>query len=178
MQRLVLGLATRQSGLANCALLQALGSLKSSDLTAGARSPVEAAGAQQQGVCAFASQSSGGTSSTDTDHNLANRVYKNLPPRIILIRHAESGNLDDAVPNHVVPLTDTGRAQAEAAAAKVMDIAESGTPSPTFHIYTSPFLRASQTAETLSQTLGEVVECKCGHVLVPSCACTKCTSCI
>ena len=70
--------------------------------------------------------------------------------RLLLIRHGESeGNVARVFTlTPEVPITETGRAQVERAAAWV---AERHRPS---RIVTSPFVRARQTADILARSLG------------------------
>lgn len=68
------------------------------------------------------------------------------PDQIFLIRHAESrGNVNETlysvIPDHLMELTDTGRAQAKAAGRKLKELVGDG---PVF-CFMSPYLRAFQT---------------------------------
>ncbi len=71
---------------------------------------------------------------------------------IILIRHGESvANVTHTLTSDIdgYPLTDTGRSQAEHLAEKICNIRISG-------FYTSPILRALQTAQIISEKCGKV----------------------
>ncbi|OZM71591.1 histidine phosphatase family protein [Amycolatopsis antarctica] len=70
--------------------------------------------------------------------------------RIILLRHAESlGNVDELaytrIPDHALPLTDTGRAQAAAAGPAV----RAALAGRTATAYVSPYLRTRETFRLL-----------------------------
>lgn len=73
-----------------------------------------------------------------------------VPVRIILLRHAESlGSVDPLaytrIPDHAIPLTDAGRAEARAAAPTIRSLLGDERPA----VYVSPYLRARQTFELL-----------------------------
>lgn len=69
--------------------------------------------------------------------------------RFILVRHGESeGNRDRRFPNHLAPLTELGRSQAQAVAEW---IARHHQP---HLVVTSPFVRTHQTASIIAAHLG------------------------
>lgn len=78
------------------------------------------------------------------------------PRRIVLIRHGQSmGNVDDTiytrVPDWRVELTVKGKQQAVAAGRQLQQLREKDdTPGPVF-IYTSPYVRCTQTLEMVIQ---------------------------
>jgi broad specificity phosphatase PhoE len=88
------------------------------------------------------------------------------PSKLVLVRHGESiGNLADAdarrrkVPrldldlrDADVPLSDTGRGQADAVGGLLRDLEETETPEL---VVTSPYRRAAETAERAMQTWGQ-----------------------
>ena len=81
------------------------------------------------------------------------------PERIIIVRHGQSaGNADktiyQAVPDYALPLTEIGKAQALAAGLAIQRLlATSHAYDPAQHVqfYVSPFWRARQTYEGISQ---------------------------
>jgi broad specificity phosphatase PhoE len=84
-------------------------------------------------------------------------VLKNRPLRIALIRHGESeANLDQSiferVPDHAIPLTAAGRAQAVAAGKELRGLFEDEP----VRVYVSPYTRTLQTLESLG--LDDLVE--------------------
>jgi len=79
--------------------------------------------------------------------------------RILLVRHGESiGNVDKGtyreVADHAVPLTVQGRAQAKKAGKFLLEYYRSNPfPNPQ-RVWTSPYLRAIQTADEIEKALG------------------------
>jgi len=70
--------------------------------------------------------------------------------RMILLRHAESvGNVDELaytrIPDHALPLTDAGRAQAAAIGPEIARLLEGERPA----VYVSPYLRTRETLRLL-----------------------------
>lgn len=81
-----------------------------------------------------------------------------LPERIILVRHAQSeGNIDNAaytyIPDPQIPLTGTGKVQAEQAGRRMLDIAAASGDTHKFFFYTSPYRRS---IETYAQIAGVI----------------------
>lgn len=79
-------------------------------------------------------------------------VAQRLPARIILVRHAECGGLDDAqssnkTPNHKIPLTALGEEQAKQCGVKLRQLLLETNPESKLFVYSSPFLRAVQTSK-------------------------------
>lgn len=77
------------------------------------------------------------------------------PRLILLIRHGESeGNCDKTVncymPNHKIPLTETGRSQAFDAGVKLHEYVEEGE---SICFYTSPYLRTRETLQGILKGL-------------------------
>ncbi|CAN0914331.1 Phosphoglycerate mutase-like protein AT74 [Linum grandiflorum] len=95
----------------------------------------------------------------DPDNN--GRRNHSLPKRIILVRHGESqGNLDTAaythIPDHKIPLTESGRAQAREAGAKLHSLFSfppSGNSSNTWraYFYVSPYDRTRSTLREIGK---------------------------
>ena len=82
-----------------------------------------------------------------------------LPKRIIIMRHGESrGNLDysaySTIPDHQIPLTDVGLAQAQDAGARLRHLIStaSSTDSWRVHFYVSPYARAQSTLRELGRS--------------------------
>lgn len=74
---------------------------------------------------------------------------------IYLVRHGESeGNIDKRIyercPDHAIPLSSRGQAQATAAGRALCDIIDL-PPSEPLRIWTSPYLRTRQTADLLAE---------------------------
>lgn len=87
------------------------------------------------------------------------RDLRVLPPKIFLLRHAESqGNVDHrtyaTVPDHQVPLTLRGRAQAREAGRK---IAEAMPASSRLFFYYSPYRRSRETVHGIRSVLPETM---------------------
>ncbi|CAI0551075.1 unnamed protein product [Linum tenue] len=83
-----------------------------------------------------------------------------LPKRIILVRHGESqGNLDTAayshIPDHKIPLTEAGRAQARETGAQLHDLISSdcGNSTNTWRVYfyVSPYDRTRSTLREIGK---------------------------
>ena len=81
-----------------------------------------------------------------------------LPKRIIIMRHGESkGNLDysayTTTPDHQIPLTDSGQAQARDAGAKLRNLisTSSSTNSWRVYFYVSPYTRTRSTLRELGR---------------------------
>ncbi|ODV92512.1 hypothetical protein CANCADRAFT_87625 [Tortispora caseinolytica NRRL Y-17796] len=77
------------------------------------------------------------------------------PRLIVLVRHGESeGNVDKkvnrVVPNHRIPLTKRGKQQAHASG---RELAKRLRKTDSIMMYTSPYLRARQTAQSLAAEL-------------------------
>lgn len=73
-----------------------------------------------------------------------------LPERIVLVRHAQSeGNIDNVaytyIPDPQIPLTSTGKVQAEQAGKKILEIARPSGDSHKLFFYTSPYRRSIET---------------------------------
>eukprot|EP00892_Ulva_mutabilis_P011078 jgi/Ulvmu1/8342/UM042_0048.1 len=88
----------------------------------------------------FHSTSAGATPS---DHRV-------LPERIILVRHAQSeGNIDNVaytyIPDPQIPLTTTGKVQAEQAGRRILELSENSGDAHKFFFYTSPYRRSIET---------------------------------
>lgn len=92
-------------------------------------------------------------------HNGATpRDFRVLPDRIILVRHAESeGNVNkriySVVPDRKLPLTDKGRAQAEAAGVQLRNELEKNGDPYKLVFYISPYRRSYQTYQGISKRL-------------------------
>jgi len=72
------------------------------------------------------------------------------PMRMILLRHAESlGNVDELaytrIPDHALPLTESGRAQAAATGPEIARLLDGERPA----VYVSPYLRTRETLRLL-----------------------------
>lgn len=85
------------------------------------------------------------------------RDPKVLPPRIVLLRHAESqGNVDHRtyaeVPDHRVPLTLRGRAQAREAGRNIAQVMPVGSR---LFFYYSPYRRSRETVHGIRSVLPE-----------------------
>ena len=84
------------------------------------------------------------------------------PHRIILIRHGESqANVDPKLhsntPDHRIPLTERGVEQAREAGAKLVpEFHKSESGSIRIQFYTSPYLRARQTCQLITDSLKEL----------------------
>ncbi|CAI0392005.1 unnamed protein product [Linum tenue] len=83
-----------------------------------------------------------------------------MPKRIILVRHGESqGNLDTAaythIPDHKIPLTEAGRAQARETGAQLRDLISSdcGNSTNTWRVYfyVSPYDRTRSTLREIGK---------------------------
>lgn len=91
-----------------------------------------------------------------TGRGVSAEDYKVLPPRIILVRHAESaGNVDantyKALPDNQVPLTPEGHRQAQFAGDKIKAIVEAGgDPDYKVFFFISPYKRSQQTFNEIS----------------------------
>ncbi|XRA97371.1 phosphoglycerate mutase-like protein [Pycnococcus provasolii] len=86
---------------------------------------------------------------------LIRSFYTRYPRRIILVRHGESlGNVQPSaytvVPDHAIPLTREGYAQATRAGEYIAEQIEKDGPSAHAHIYMSPYRRSVQTAEGIA----------------------------
>ncbi|KAL0005816.1 hypothetical protein SO802_013377 [Lithocarpus litseifolius] len=82
-----------------------------------------------------------------------------LPKRIIIMRHGESkGNLDNSAysttPDHQIPLTDVGLAQAQDAGARLRHLISttSSTNSWRVYFYVSPYARTRSTLRELGRS--------------------------
>ncbi|XP_023908435.2 phosphoglycerate mutase-like protein AT74 [Quercus suber] len=92
--------------------------------------------------------------------NLANHsTLSVLPKRIIIMRHGESrGNLDysayTTIPDHQIPLTDVGLAQAQDAGSRLRHLISTAsyTDSWRVHFYVSPYARAQSTLRELGRS--------------------------
>ncbi|GLC52874.1 hypothetical protein PLESTB_000683400 [Pleodorina starrii] len=85
-------------------------------------------------------------------------VVSRLPASIMLLRHAECMTLDDQqaherVPNHDIPLSECGEAQARLLGSRLRPALEAA--GMRLYMYTSPFLRCSETARLLADELSE-----------------------
>lgn len=84
-----------------------------------------------------------------------------LPKRIIVMRHGESrGNLDSAaystIPDHQIPLTEAGLAQARQAGAQLRDlIAGCSSPQWRAYFYVSPYARARSTLREIGRAFSK-----------------------
>ncbi len=86
--------------------------------------------------------------------------------RIILVRHGESiTNVDPSIyaytPDHVVPLSDTGRTQAANAGHFLRDYFSKLPRDDTFsavRMWTSPYRRTRETADELETAIGESID--------------------
>ncbi len=79
---------------------------------------------------------------------------------IFLIRHGESisnagKNYEQRLPDHLVPLTETGKAQARETGERLLSYCkETGVDLSRARIWRSPFLRTRQTADEFNRSLG------------------------
>ncbi|GIL57249.1 hypothetical protein Vafri_12506 [Volvox africanus] len=85
-------------------------------------------------------------------------VVARLPASIMLLRHAECLRLDELqaherVPNHDIPLSEVGVRQARVLGQRLRPVLEAAGMH--LYIYTSPFLRCSETARLLAEELEE-----------------------
>jgi broad specificity phosphatase PhoE len=94
---------------------------------------------------------------------VTNQTRQDAAVRIVVLRHAESlGNVDESaycrVPDHALPLTDAGRAQAAAAGPAVRALLGDGPVAA----YVSPYVRTVETYRLL-----EVADLVTGYVPEP-----------
>ncbi|GLI67603.1 hypothetical protein VaNZ11_011845, partial [Volvox africanus] len=85
-------------------------------------------------------------------------VVARLPASIMLLRHAECMRLDELqaherVPNHDIPLSEVGVRQARVLGQRLRPVLEAAGMH--LYIYTSPFVRCSETARLLAEELEE-----------------------
>lgn len=93
--------------------------------------------------------------------------------RIVLVRHGESlGNLDPSIhqttPDHAVPLSERGVAQAhEAGRAVAAFLADKlGDTRPHVRLWTSPYRRTRQTADAVIAEAGDLITDRVEHILL------------
>ncbi|CAN1220012.1 Phosphoglycerate mutase-like protein AT74 [Linum perenne] len=99
------------------------------------------------------------TQNGDGHHSPHHHHHHSLPKRIILVRHGESqGNLDTAaythIPDHKIPLTQSGRAQARETGARLQAlISGGGNSSNTWraYFYVSPYDRTLSTLREIGK---------------------------
>ncbi|OMO99080.1 Histidine phosphatase superfamily, clade-1 [Corchorus olitorius] len=97
----------------------------------------------------------------ENHHNRHNNHHDHrlLPKRIILLRHGESqGNLDTSAysttPDHKIPLTEQGLAQARLAGSRLRDLASSNGSSRDWRVYfyVSPYERTRSTLREIGKS--------------------------
>ncbi|OMO62452.1 Histidine phosphatase superfamily, clade-1 [Corchorus capsularis] len=97
----------------------------------------------------------------ENHHNRHNNHHDHrlLPKRIILLRHGESqGNLDTSaystIPDHKIPLTEQGLAQARLAGSRLRDLASANGSSRDWRVYfyVSPYERTRSTLREIGKS--------------------------
>lgn len=93
--------------------------------------------------------------------------------RIVLVRHGESlGNVDPSIhattPDHAVPLSARGRAQAREAGARIADwlAAQLGDDRTPVRLWVSPYRRTRETADEVLAAAGDRITDRVEHILL------------
>ncbi|KAM7273467.1 hypothetical protein ACFE04_028131 [Oxalis oulophora] len=100
------------------------------------------------------------------NHNHHNPIFKQLPKRIILIRHGESeGNLNTSAytttPDHKIPLTPLGISQAQSSGAHLKSIITTSSSSSInnnnsrVYFYVSPYERTRSTLKEIGRSFSK-----------------------
>lgn len=93
-------------------------------------------------------------------HHHHHHRHHRLPKRIILVRHGESeGNIDteaySTTPDHKIPLTPDGLAQARRAGASIRRLFDSGGASWRVYFYVSPYDRTRSTLREIGRSFSK-----------------------
>lgn len=93
-------------------------------------------------------------------HHHHHHRHHRLPKRIILVRHGESeGNIDteaySTTPDHKIPLTPDGLAQARGAGASIRRLFDSGGASWRVYFYVSPYDRTRSTLREIGRSFSK-----------------------
>jgi 2,3-bisphosphoglycerate-dependent phosphoglycerate mutase len=93
--------------------------------------------------------------------------------RIVLIRHGESlGNVDASIhattPDHAVPLSDRGHAQARDAGGRLRAFLDEqlGDDQPPVRLWVSPYRRTRETADAVMEAAGGRITDRVEHILL------------